>query len=362
MPYIKAGLNVLADVSGYNDLKNCVTKGDLEACAWTAVTIVGYVAGGAPGAEIRALRAGSLAARHGDEAIDLVRAGSKLANGADDLKDTSKLSDSVDAASCLGAANSFTGDTQVRMADGSTKPISEVKAGDSVLATDPTTGRTSGEQVTNVITGSGQKNLVEVNVDTGTGTEKVTATEGHPFWVESENRWVEAKDLKPGYQLETADHRPVTVVGTRSWTQQQTVYNLTVDALHTFYVVAGGTDLLVHNQGFNDICAKHDLNMKGVGCNGKGPSCPTRRIGNEEPRQDPGELKTRQEDEEAQRAARAKAITGGAKQVSTGVGDMVHHVQDYLNGLILGLSAVATATAEGVRKARSAYKRWRGLP
>jgi hypothetical protein len=273
----------------------------------------------------------------------------------------------VDAASCLGAANSFTGDTQVRMADGSTKPISEVREGDSVLATDPTTGRTGGEQVTNVIVGSGQKNLVEINVDSGTGTEKVTATEGHPFWVESENRWVDAKDLKPGYQLETADHRPATVVGTRSWTQRQTVYNLTVDSLHTFFVVAGGTDLLVHNQGgFNDICPKHDLNMKGVSCNGKGPSCPNRRIGNEEPRQDPGDLKTRQEEEEAQRAARAKAITSGAKQVNSGLNDIALHVQDYLNGLILGLSALGTGAAQGVRKARSAYQRWRdarrGLP
>lgn len=38
------------------------------------------------------------------------------------------------AESCL---NSFTGDTPVTMADGSKKPIDQIKVGDKVLATDP---------------------------------------------------------------------------------------------------------------------------------------------------------------------------------------------------------------------------------
>lgn len=41
------------------------------------------------------------------------------------------------ATSCL---NGFTGDTPVTMADGKQEPISKVKVGDRVLATDPETG------------------------------------------------------------------------------------------------------------------------------------------------------------------------------------------------------------------------------
>jgi hypothetical protein len=61
------------------------------------------------------------------------------------------------------------------------------------------------------------------------------------------HRWVAAKDLEPGYEFETADHRPATVVGTRTRRQHQRVYNLTVDGLHTFYVVVGDIPVLVHN-------------------------------------------------------------------------------------------------------------------
>ena len=141
--------------------------------------------------------------------------------------------------------NSFTPDQPVLMADGSGKPIGDVRIGDQVVATDPTTGATADRTVTDVIAGDGQKNLVEITVGGG----KLVATDAHPFWVASLDKWVDAKDLKPGYELETADHRPVTVVSTREWTQQQQVYNLTVDGTHTFYVVAGHEQVLVHNGG-----------------------------------------------------------------------------------------------------------------
>jgi lipoprotein-anchoring transpeptidase ErfK/SrfK len=44
--------------------------------------------------------------------------------------------------------NSFVPGTEVLMADGTTKPIEDVKTGDKVLATDPKTGRTKVETVT----------------------------------------------------------------------------------------------------------------------------------------------------------------------------------------------------------------------
>ncbi|MBO4164124.1 Hint domain-containing protein [Micromonospora antibiotica] len=106
--------------------------------------------------------------------------------------------------------NSFTGDTKVLMADGSHKPIRDVKLGDKVLATDPTTGRTAPRVVTALIVGSGTKQLVDITVTVdgpqGSRAETITATAGHPFWVAEQQQWREAKDLKPGYTFETADH------------------------------------------------------------------------------------------------------------------------------------------------------------
>jgi RHS repeat-associated protein len=241
-PYIKAGLKIAADAIGVTDLVNCVTKGDLEACAWTVATVAGYLAGGAGGGAVRAARAGTLAAKHADEAVDLVRAvkGIKGAKGASKADDVARK-----AISC--PVNSFTADTRVRMADGSTRPISEVKVGERVLATDPTTGRSGARTVTDLIIGDGDKNLVEVTVDDSGTRSSVTATDGHPFWVASERRWVKAGDLVPGQRIETSDGASATVLASRGWTERERVFNLTVDGLHTYYVVAGGRDLLVHN-------------------------------------------------------------------------------------------------------------------
>ncbi|WP_305070089.1 RHS repeat-associated core domain-containing protein [Micromonospora sp. HM134] len=155
---------------------------------------------------------------------------------------------------CLGPGNSFTGDTKVLMADGSHKPIRYVKLGDRVLATDPTTGRTAPRVVTALIVGSGTKQLVDITVTVdgprGSGrAETITATAGHPFWIADQHQWREAKDLKPGYTFETADHRPAAVAATHHRTQPEVVHNLTVDTLHTYYVVAGTTPVLVHNCG-----------------------------------------------------------------------------------------------------------------
>ncbi|GGJ97687.1 hypothetical protein GCM10010123_29630 [Pilimelia anulata] len=150
--------------------------------------------------------------------------------------------------------NSFTPTTAVLMADGSSKPIADVKVGEMVRATDPTTGKTESRAVTDVIAGDGDKSLVEITVESGRGKAgKVTATDGHHFWAVDLRRWVEAKDLKPGYRFLTADNRPTRVLGTRSWRQQQPVYNLTVDGLHSYYVSSGASDVLVHN------CGRHEL-------------------------------------------------------------------------------------------------------
>ncbi|MYZ41131.1 Hint domain-containing protein, partial [Streptomyces sp. SID4917] len=68
--------------------------------------------------------------------------------------------------SCEDERNSFTPDTRVLMADGSTKPIKDVRLGDKVMATAPETGETRAETVTAEIKGEGVKHLVKVTIDT----------------------------------------------------------------------------------------------------------------------------------------------------------------------------------------------------
>jgi hypothetical protein len=148
--------------------------------------------------------------------------------------------------------NSFVAETLVLMADGSHKPIEDVKIGDKVIATDPTTGTTTTRIVTDTIIGNGEKNLVQITVDTdgkhGNQTGVITATDGHPFWTGGHlNKWVKAKELKPGMWLRTSAGTYVQISAIKTWTQHRQVYNLTVDTTHTYYVEAGTTPVLVHN-------------------------------------------------------------------------------------------------------------------
>ncbi|WP_052744834.1 LamG-like jellyroll fold domain-containing protein [Micromonospora sp. HK10] len=168
-----------------------------------------------------------------------------------------------------GCDNSFTGKTPVLMAGGVLKSISDVKVGDKVVATDPTTGRTEERVVTGRIVGTGMKKLVQITVDVdgkkGDRTAQLTATDGHPFWVADRAGWAQAKDLRPGYTFETADHRPVSVVDVHKSSDWQTVYNLTVDGLHTYYVIAGETPVLVHNCGPDDLVHVYRAPQRGNG-------------------------------------------------------------------------------------------------
>jgi hypothetical protein len=148
------------------------------------------------------------------------------------------------AGSCE-TGNSFDPNTLVLMADGSRKPIKDVKLGDKVLATDPTTGKSAAREVTDVRSHASQRMLVEVTIGTGS----VVATDEHPFWVASGKRWSHAIDLKPGHKLATPDNRDATITATRSWSESRRVYNLTIDTDHTYYVLAGITSLLTHNCG-----------------------------------------------------------------------------------------------------------------
>ncbi|MFJ3505608.1 RHS repeat-associated core domain-containing protein [Streptomyces sp. NPDC090135] len=147
--------------------------------------------------------------------------------------------------------NSFTADTPVLMADGSRKRIKDIGIGDTVIATDPETGDTGSREVTALIRGDGSKHLVDITLDTdgssGTATGTFTATDGHPIWVPAMREWVDAAGLRAGQWLQTSAGTWVQITAVHHRTQHAAVYNLTVDDLHTYYVLAAGTAVLVHN-------------------------------------------------------------------------------------------------------------------
>ncbi|KPI23841.1 protein of unknown function DUF312, partial [Actinobacteria bacterium OK074] len=158
--------------------------------------------------------------------------------------------------------SSFVPGTRVLLSDGRTKAIEDVDVGDQVLATDPESGLTRAEPVEATITSRGDKNLVRVEVPgNGPGaTGTVTSTDKHRFWTAgTTNAWRDAAELRPGTQLTTATGTQVPVTAVRSWAvRDQRVHNLTVADLHTYYVLAGTTPVLVHN----DRCPNGRLSDK----------------------------------------------------------------------------------------------------
>ena len=143
---------------------------------------------------------------------------------------------------CRVGPRSFTGETLVLMADGTTKPISEIKVGDEVLATDPDTGEQGPHRVTALF--EHPDDVVDLDVN----GEVVTTTEDHPFWNATDHRFEEAQHLDRGDQLQSPDGHRSTVGGLRLDTAHTAqAYNLTVEGLHTYYVLAGTRPILVHN-------------------------------------------------------------------------------------------------------------------
>lgn len=135
------------------------------------------------------------------------------------------------------------------MADRSTKNIEGIREGDEVLATDPLAGKTAPRRVTRLIITESDKHLNELTLATASGPQKLTATYEHPFWNPSGHRWLKAGELAPGKSLLSSDQSIVRVQANRAYSTHARTYNLTVEDLHTYYVLAGDTPVLVHNSG-----------------------------------------------------------------------------------------------------------------
>ena len=149
--------------------------------------------------------------------------------------------------------NSFTSSTGVLLADGKTVPISSLKPGDKVLASDTKNGNDQAETVTAVLVRH-DTDLYNLTVKTSHGTEVIHTTKNHLFWDPYPHYgWIPANHLKPGMHLKTPDGQSAVVVGgSTPAVHDGWMWDLTVPGNndHDFYVMAaqgGDVPVLVHN-------------------------------------------------------------------------------------------------------------------
>lgn len=239
--------DLLGDLTGFNDLRDCFTKFDLWACAgiipWARILKLIKSAGRIIDAVGKALRwedrvseARAMMSRWSDRVNALVRQGmAKL----DDLRRAK--------ASC----HSFPPGTKVLMADGTTRPIEQVALGDKVLATDPATGRTVSRKVVATWAHDNEPQRTEITVDTdgaaGSATATLTGTDWHPVWEPRLERWVPLGNLQVGSWLQTSSGSWVQATAVRKYHGTGKVHDLTIEDVHTYHVLAGITPVLVHN-------------------------------------------------------------------------------------------------------------------
>jgi hypothetical protein len=144
----------------------------------------------------------------------------------------------------------------VLLASGIAVPISQLKAGMKVLATNTKTGKTQAETVTAVLVHH-DTDLYDLKVKDGGKTAVIDTTSSHLFWVPGAGghggRWVRAGALRYGTRLRTPSGRDTAVV-TGGWVPRQSsgwMWDLTVPGNndHDFYIDTTAAPVIVHNRG-----------------------------------------------------------------------------------------------------------------
>ncbi|MFD9356231.1 polymorphic toxin-type HINT domain-containing protein [Streptomyces sp. NPDC060031] len=210
-------LKVGWELSGGADIQRCIEEPSWGGCA---MAVAGVIPAG--------------------KALKVVKWGSEGVEAAIDAKKLSKFLE------CF-KPNSFPAGTRVLMGDGTARPIEQVAVGDEVLATDPETGTTGPRRVEDTIYTPDDRDFTDITLDAASGSGRLTSTDHHPFWSESARGWKNASDLAAGETLRTPEGKAARISDVRHWKTLQPAYNLTVNQLHTYYVLAANTPVLVHN-------------------------------------------------------------------------------------------------------------------
>ncbi len=146
--------------------------------------------------------------------------------------------------------NCFTAGTKVQTDEGE-KNIEDIEVGDKVLSKDEETGKVEYKEVTDTFNHETDE-IYKIYV----GGQIIESTFNHPFYVKNKG-WTYVKDLKIGDLLVESDSNTLKVRSIELLHKQVTVYNLTVNEFHTYFVSDLG--IWVHN----DSCS-HKTPKSGV--------------------------------------------------------------------------------------------------
>ena len=176
----------------------------------------------------------------------------------------------ADVAEACAGGESFTPSTEVRLANGSSISLDQIKIGDRVLATNPKTGKTQAESVTAVLVNH-DSDLLNLVVRTAAGDKVINTTQHHLIYDLTTRSWTQAEQLHAGDHLFASDGLLATVVGSQVVPGSAYMWDLTVNNDHDFYVSVGAgsqTAVLVHNCG--DDPMDHIMERHGPGTEGNG--------------------------------------------------------------------------------------------
>ncbi|MFE3648698.1 polymorphic toxin-type HINT domain-containing protein [Streptomyces sp. NPDC059152] len=158
------------------------------------------------------------------------------------------------------AQDSFVAGTPVLMAGAGTEPIQNLRVGDRIGNSIPGSSAVQPHTVTAVVVTDTDRDFVELTIADPRGNGTVRSTAHHLFYDVTTSKWTKASALKPGDRVQTTGKSVATVRAVHAYRAAVRTYNLSVDGVHTYYVVAGDIPVLVHN------CAmKRDAkSLKGV--------------------------------------------------------------------------------------------------
>jgi RHS repeat-associated protein len=246
--------DIIGDLTGFNDLRDCFTKGDLWACVgiipWGKV----FKLIGSAKKIFKAVRKALKWEERVEEARNSLRRITSLTEkyvreGMEKLDDIRKKA--VDDVMAKCKLHSFPAGTRVLLADGTSRPIEQVQVGDTVQAADPETGRIEARPVVATWVHENEPNRTELTIDTdgsaGPATAAIEATDWHPIWVADLKAWVPILDVQVGSWLQTSSGTWVQVTAVRHTVSGGQAYDLTVDEIHSYHVLLDAVSVLVHN-------------------------------------------------------------------------------------------------------------------
>ena len=217
-------------------------RGTQEAAMWSAG---GKAIGWGVGKVWRGVR-GAWAARLARQAAaetEVMANTSRVAGNASSCATSCAAKGGVPRIYCFAAG------TKVATPEGE-RNIEDIKQGDLVLAYDFELGKMVERPIKELVR-SATEHWYELKV----ADKNMKVTGGHPFWVESQQDWVYARDLRVGMTLRNPEGSVLPIQSIRfiKLDTPEPTFNFEVEQHHNYFAGSAGSTVLVHNTNPFDI-------------------------------------------------------------------------------------------------------------